>query len=45
MIHQDPKIIPEERSRDPERVGRRDDKRLTDGKHDDGDRGRIRLWK
>ena len=45
MIHQDPKVVPEERPRDPERVGRGDDKRLTEGKHDDGERGRIRLWK
>jgi len=45
MVHQDPKVIPKERPRDPECVGRGDDKQLTDGKHDHGDRGRIRLWK
>lgn len=45
MIHQDPKIIPEERPRDPQRICRGQDEDLTNRKHGDRDHGRIRLWK
>lgn len=45
MVHQDAKIVPEKRPGDPQRIRRGDDKELADRKHDDGDGGRIRLWK
>lgn len=40
MIHEDPKIVPEERARDAERPGRSQHERLTHRKKRGGQHGR-----